>query len=286
MEMVAKARKKLGLEDPLPPELLQGGNPNLNPAELKVHVTNHQKGSGILSGRPNPPSSSSVAAPSPAFFRPNIPLPPIAYRNAETVLTEKKASVKSSTSKSKSSKSSKVSKKVKNGLEDDFILKPSIPVAVRISANYKQQSKKERYANDDDGDDDGGSGGDNDRATDLRAGDRNINDVFESEYEKKLQADYEQLKSEFNEKLTKAHHNLTHTSTNTNTNTNAAIISSPSLSVNSVISSESPSTSQLPSVERRVDAIGIDIGIDIGIGIGGITDKEDAAANGGNAVER
>lgn len=274
MDMVAKARKKLGLEDPLPAELLQGDHPN--PTELKVQVTQQQKGnSGILSGRPNPSSTSSIAVPSPAFFRPNIPLPPIAYRNAD-MLPEKKVSAKSSTKKIPSKSSKKSKKNInKDDVEEDFILKPSIPVGVSISsANYKQQSKKERYAKDhDENDDDDDVDGKNDN---LRAGGRNINVVFESEYEKKLQADYEQLKSEFNEKLTKAH-----SLSNTNTITNGAVDrtqDSPSLSVNSVVSSDSPSTSQLPSVERRGDALVIDT-----------TDKEDVEvkeSNGGIAAER
>ena len=280
MDMVAKARKKLGLEDPLPPELLAADNLT----DLKVQIDPQKGNGGTLSSRPNPPSSSTAIAPSPAFFRPNIPLPPIAYRNAEMVSDNsafKMSGGKSNTTtkKNKSSKSSKANQKSSSkqqDAEEGFVLKPSVPVAASISAQYKTKSKKKRYADDDEDLEGGARGG---REEDSRA-------VFESEYEKKLKADYEQLKSQFNVMLAAA----------TTTTTTIAIArsatdiqsehDSPSLSVKSVTSSESPSTSQVPSMQRDEGGGGGAGGDDLSHVDKAEMNMVGDGSNGGGAVDR
>ena len=184
MDMVAKARRKLGLEDPLPPQVLQMDLPQQTRTDGRPSQADH-KASFLVNGSSNVLPSQATYLKSP----PNIPLPPLAFRTSErdnkpsnNSHTKKKSSTSANkASKNSTSSSSKPSKEAVAD-ESDYVLKPPPIVSLQVSAKLKQVAKKERYA---------------DNTDDTWT-------AFESEYERKLKEDYQQLKTAFSEKLTQA----------------------------------------------------------------------------------
>mmetsp|Transcript_31140 Transcript_31140/g.42836 ORF Transcript_31140/g.42836 Transcript_31140/m.42836 type:complete len:1326 (+) Transcript_31140:52-4029(+) len=187
MDMVSKARKKLGLQEP--PPFTGGSTPLLSGQNVAIPTP------GSRFNHLDIPISSNAShlLTASAFYRktpPKLPLPPVAY-NRPTTSTKNGKSKKKTTSQApitvnndrKSHVKENPNKPTQPSDGHNFVLKPPAIVSNKIaSTKSKQETKKERYAEDYD---------DNWKA-------------FESEYEKKLKEDYAKLKCQFSDMLVKA----------------------------------------------------------------------------------